>query len=131
MTLIDFEYPHQPGRWRLSIEADWRLRLVTAEKVTLFSPTAIPSGGWTHVAVVKTKERLASLVNGRTEASAADTSGIPATGFTVGRGCDATGFYRGLMDEVLYYDRALTETEVRALYELPFKEPSTAEARTQ
>jgi hypothetical protein len=113
----------------LGIGADKRFRIDTAQKVSLFSKMAVPVTDWTHVAVVKTKERLELLVNGRTEAAAAHTSGIPLSKFIFGADHGAKAFFRGLVDEILLYGRALTEAEVQALYELPRKEGCTAVAQ--
>jgi hypothetical protein len=125
MTVIGFEDADLPSRWSLNIGADGRFRIDTAQKVSLISQTAAGPDGWTHVAVVKTKERLELLVNGRTEASAAHTSGILFSGFMIGADRGGKQFFRGLIDEILLYERALTEPEVHAINELPRREPCT------
>jgi hypothetical protein len=40
------------------------------------------------------------------------------TGFSASPFQDFQGLYRGLIDEVRFYDKALTDDEIKALYEL-------------
>lgn len=72
---------------------------------------------WVHVAVTRSGDRYALYVNGERVTSATDSdSRLPASTGTWYMGRRSGYMYKGLLDEVALYDRALRSNEVRALY---------------
>lgn len=121
MPIFSFPDPNQPGRWDLRLEPGGRLKfeLQTDPKLTLFSEKTIPAGAWTHVAIAKSKQRIALFVNGRLEASSKHSPEIPLIGFVIGTDHHRKSFFRGMMDEVVRYGRGLNPSDMQQLYELP------------
>ncbi|HNU52080.1 MAG TPA: immunoglobulin domain-containing protein, partial [Verrucomicrobiota bacterium] len=73
---------------------------------------------WHHVVVVYTGSTLWIAVDGIQKAADARTLSTPWSVFTIGSGLDgAQSFFRGTIDEVRVYNRALSSTEVAMLYE--------------
>ncbi|MFN7933319.1 MAG: LamG-like jellyroll fold domain-containing protein [Bryobacteraceae bacterium] len=119
--IIGFTATGQPRRWQLAIAPDRKLHfeLETEPTVALVSPTAVPANEWTHVALVKSRGRLALFINGRLDVTVDDANEIPLNGFTLGTDNQRASFFHGLVDEVLQYNRALNDQDVRKLYEMP------------
>ena len=81
----------------------------------------MPGGEWTHVAMVVRDDGDTGYlyVNGVCVGSsgAGEPFAVPSTSFVMGRrGPMSTQYYRGLLDEVRVYSRALSDAEVQALY---------------
>jgi len=81
----------------------------------------MPGGEWTHVAMVVRDDGDAGYlyVNGVMVGSsgAGAPFAVPPTSFVMGRrGPVSAEYYRGLLDEVRVYSRALSDAEVQALY---------------
>lgn len=75
---------------------------------------------WTH-GVVTYGDTIRVYLNGRlsTEKPTPPEAGVPAGNFAIGRhrGSAEGHYFPGAVDEVLLYDRVLTEDEVRTLFE--------------
>ena len=90
------------------------------------NPAASVSGGtvlldnWTHVACTYDRSQVRLYVNGEEVASTPFTEAIISSSQPLGIGTQP-GFsgrdFDGLIDEVEIFDRALTEAEIRAIYE--------------
>jgi hypothetical protein len=84
--------------------------------VHLYSTTKPAVGVWTHVAVVVQGAQASIYVNGRKE-GVQSRNGVPATGadpLTIGN----AGYHEslvGALDDVRFYNRALTDEEVQKL----------------
>jgi photosystem II stability/assembly factor-like uncharacterized protein/PKD repeat protein len=97
----------------LSISTDNKLRVHWNDRGYNFVPTqTVPADEWVHVALVVDPEYCALYING-----VADTlvqSNAPADIASVLIGRDAAGdrYFKGLIDEVRIYDRALSAEEI-------------------
>jgi type II secretory pathway pseudopilin PulG len=75
-------------------------------------------GTWYHLAGVDDGSELKIYVNGREEASGGRADRITNDwSATAGRRGDITNYFDGKIDDFRLYDRALTEDEVKELYE--------------
>jgi len=78
--------------------------------------TALPLGQWSHVAIVFNGTQALFYVNGTLAATRAVTASITARGNQLRIGADANTqqFYKGAIDDLRIYKRALTASEVQA-----------------
>jgi glucose/arabinose dehydrogenase/chitodextrinase len=78
--------------------------------------SALPLGQWSHVAVVFNGTQAQFYVNGILVATRAVNASITArgTGLRIGADANTQQFYKGLIDDVRVYKRALTSLEVQA-----------------
>lgn len=104
-------------RFRVQVDAPWG----AATPVLRLEPNA-----WAHVAVVvelNPVDRISLYVNGvRTETvpvpfSSATFNALQAEQAFVGSGINGSGSFDGRMDEVAFYRRALTATEIREVFQ--------------
>jgi hypothetical protein len=86
-------------------------------KTSVSSPADLPTGVWTHVAGTYDGAVVSVFVNGALAASTPRTGPIPTSPVPVRIGADSAGKNRfaGLLDEVVLYDRALSEAELAAV----------------
>jgi hypothetical protein len=86
-------------------------------KTSVSSTADLPTGVWTHVAGTYDGALVSVFVNGALAASAPRTGAIPTSNLAVRIGADSAGKNRfaGLLDEVVLYDRALSEAELAAV----------------
>ncbi|WP_020534780.1 LamG domain-containing protein [Lewinella cohaerens] len=114
----------------LDIALDTRLQELTTDfKETenkLFKELgpALPSGSWLHYTLVREGVYARTYINGRLIKTGRRCSGIDLSNdapFSIGNSpCVQTGRmrrFRGVIDELRVYDRALTDDEVQWLYE--------------
>ncbi len=82
------------------------------------STNTIPTNAWTHVAAVFDGSSLAVYVNGQFNNSVAQTHSIfPGTApLIIGSTLVSGSYFDGLIDEPTVYNRALTATEIAAIY---------------
>ena len=82
----------------------------------LFGTAPLPLNTWTHLAATYDGNTLRLYVDGNLAASRAQTGSIqPSTGaLHIGADPIFNAFWAGAIDEVRIYDRALSDTEVRA-----------------
>jgi hypothetical protein len=90
--------------------------------------TKTPLNSWSHAVVVFSEEGGTLFLNGKTVDSkkwTGDPSSSTSTQpVTIGRYQGASdGFFKGSIDDVRIYDRALSEKDVLALYELESRNP--------
>jgi hypothetical protein len=78
--------------------------------------SALPLGQWSHVAIVFNGTQALFYVNGTLAATRAVTASITARGNQLRIGADANTqqFYKGAIDDLRIYKRALTASEVQA-----------------
>jgi hypothetical protein len=90
------------------------------QAVEIHSTTALSAGVWYHVAAVRGPSLTQIYVNGRLEAqamvSAAQDYGAYPLYFGTSGNSSWDGRLKGLLDEASLYSRALSSTEVAALY---------------
>lgn len=81
----------------------------------IYGPAAISTTAWTHLALVKDATTLRLYVNGTLVATTPSTLSAPVTARSLRIGGNAVWpgeFFKGLIDEVRVYGRALTAAEV-------------------
>jgi hypothetical protein len=87
-----------------------------------FGATEIPIGQWTHLVGTFADGQLKLYINGQLSSSASTTSVPNASGcdFYIGglsNACGYTGqFFNGLIDEVAYFDRAISTRDIERSY---------------
>jgi formylglycine-generating enzyme required for sulfatase activity/tetratricopeptide (TPR) repeat protein len=110
--------------WRLHRAAEsnspgWACSDLSRDQVgDLFGKAAVDDGRWHHVAGVHDGTRMYLFVDGKVDASARTSPTISVNDYSVliGENAQQTGrHWRGLIDDVRIYDRALTAREIRAL----------------
>ena len=96
----------------------FRPLLTVAGSFVYFSGnTLVQVGQWYHVAMTYDGSFLKLYVNGNLDGSAAATGPIATSTQPFRIGGDETGwFFNGLVDELAFYSRALTDAEVQAIY---------------
>jgi hypothetical protein len=80
-----------------------------------YGPSALPTGTWTHLAVTYDGAAIRLYVNGVSVAVAARTGDLATTTNSLQIGGDSIygQYFKGLIDEVRVYDRALSQTEIQ------------------
>jgi len=89
-----------------------------AATVNLKSNQAVPDGTWTHVAATVEGNKATIYINGVKDAEQPKSGAASNVPFPVGIGmaCEH-GIFRGILDDVRIYKRALSADEIRALVE--------------
>jgi hypothetical protein len=92
---------------------------IPAQSSTLTNLPAI--GQWYHVVGVRTSSSLTMYVNGTLAGTADAGATTPYYGTTVaanlGVRCNLTQFFAGVIDNFLLYNRAISEKEIKILYQ--------------
>ena len=112
--------------WAMTTEST-KLRVRVADNATHFaqldSTTTVTTGAWFHAVMTSDGTNLKLYINGSQEGS--DTAFPYSIGYESGiyskfqigaRGEDPTAFFKGGIDEVGVWNRALTTTEITELY---------------
>ena len=75
--------------------------------------------GWRHFVAVKTATRIRTYLDGGLKATVTHTRGSLANSLVleIGRTSGGARWFKGLIDEVRIYNRALSDSEIKALYE--------------
>ena len=86
-------------------------------------------GEWYHVAATRSSQTYALYIDGVQVATSIDSNTIPDPDarLTIGQTQD-TNFFDGLIDEVRIYNRALSASEIRAIYDAVNRTPAPAAA---
>jgi uncharacterized repeat protein (TIGR01451 family) len=83
----------------------------------VWSPTAVTPNQWQHIAVVFTSTNIEFYVNGvGFSYGAAPTFGGSTRRLNIGRNPAVLEYFQGLVDEVSVYNRALSQSEIAAIY---------------
>jgi len=105
----------------IQIEPDGRVLAYFAFRFcgTFASTTRVEAGQWHHVAVTRAKGTGTLYLDGRKEASVDAAGCVSSSPDPVLLGTDSGGGepFTGLIDEFAVWRRALTESEVKALYD--------------
>jgi hypothetical protein len=100
--------PQNRVRWRIN------------NNTFVTSSVNVPNSTWTHIVCVYTGAQLRIYQNGVLTGQTNQTGNIPVTGSNLQIGRQANGLgaidYRGDLDEVKIYDRALNVEEIRTLF---------------
>ena len=84
------------------------------------STIALPSSGWSQFTLVKNGTTYSFFLDGTSVGSATGNATIPDPNAPLTLGfAEGTLAYAGLMDNVVIYDRALTQSDVQTLAETP------------
>ena len=94
--------------------------------IDLYSKTSLKPGEWYHVAAVRDGSNMKIFINGKLDNVRTDGP----TGFVgnsthylyIGKMSYANYFFQGDIDDVRIYNKALSDEEIRRLYELPIVE---------
>ncbi|MBP2000664.1 hypothetical protein J2Z69_001695 [Paenibacillus shirakamiensis] len=85
----------------------------------LLSSATIPTGAWTHIALIKKGTTISLYINGQPDASASRTAESESSGFRLGSHKSPTSSnvnFRGGLDEFRIYGSALSSTQIVKLY---------------
>jgi hypothetical protein len=107
------------GGYGLGIEDAGRIYLTKVGYGAVFTTNIITdTSSFHHVAVTKSGTQVMLFVDGVAEAAGPYDPGFVFTGpMAIGaRGGDYGGSFRGIIDEISIYNRALSVSEVRAIY---------------
>jgi hypothetical protein len=74
--------------------------------------------GWTHIAVVYSNRQPTLYVNGVVVATGLTSARSSSPSACLGETHSGYGYYRGLLDEVSIYNRALSATEIQTIYDV-------------
>ena len=87
----------------------------TATALSLGATHAITAGVWTHIAIVGSGGTATLYKDGVSRATGTDRTPTGVTRFA-GDSVGGTRFVNGLMDEVAYWDSALSSTQISVIY---------------
>jgi hypothetical protein len=128
MTILDRASPDTQVRDRLAKTEDnhfiFEIGTTRGGPIQLRSTALAVNNRWYHLAVTKSDEAVALYVDGELQdlkpLGSEHAVATSATGFPLylGATSDRKALLHGKLDEVLFYDRALTGDEVRRLYQL-------------
>ena len=86
--------------------------------ITVCQPSPLPINTWTHLAVTYNGSTLTLYRNGVAVATSNVSGTLSPTTGTLQIGASQFGeYFKGLIDEVRIYNRALSDTEIQALYQ--------------
>lgn len=126
MTLFDGTLTHTSSGPRLTKGDDQHLLCDSpthGKPLSLVSKTIIAANQWYHVAVTKNDDEIALYVNGVPEdrkslgTDQAYRVAEEDIGFHIGATKDRKQFFQGKLDEILFYNRALSGAEIQHLFE--------------
>jgi len=81
----------------------------------VLGPTGGADGAWHHVAVTNTSETMQLYIDGVASGTSQAMSPAIATGVAnIGRSITGTGYFNGEIDEVRFWDKARTQSEIQA-----------------
>jgi hypothetical protein len=85
-------------------------------------PDALAAGQWYHVAVVFSSAGAIGYINGKAGilVDRKTKTSLSNNSFEIGRLVTGTGYFNGLIDHMMVYNRVLSLTEIRLLYRAPF-----------
>ena len=96
-----------------------KLAFYARDAVWIYSDGTVASGSWSHVAVTYDGTNVIFYINGQASGirPASYSSLVSVTNnLRIGRQGDSTNYFNGTIDEVQIYNRALSASEISALY---------------
>ncbi len=133
MTILERGHYERDPEHRLLKSGNNRITLETGDRLTpgpsISSSGPISAGKWHHLAVVTQGGELRLYIDGNMTGRVKlppigtfDASKVPG-GAYVGATHKGTNFLNGLVDELAFYNRALSPAEIKAAYELTLHGP--------
>jgi hypothetical protein len=116
-TIIDENEGGGSAGWLLGINNSNRIWFWPSGGGDRFSTNTVPINKWTHVVATYDGTNLLLYINGTLDST--QTMSAPhgsATFFRVGARSWITGFWKGSLDDVRIYNRALSTAEIAQLY---------------
>src|SRR3989338_8110966 len=81
--------------------------------------TALTKGQWYNIVITRNSSQLLLFLNGSQDGSGSVLTNEPSSPFVIGRFYGAGNYwFNGLIDEVRVYNRALTQAEIKRLYNM-------------
>jgi len=112
--------PSDDWDWGLWIDPNNRFMSGLNNLHILTSTTVVQSGVWHHVAVTYKNGIWRLYVDGATQAQASGVSITQSTGSLAfgrkGEAIPSPGYFQGAIDEVMIFNRALSGSEIQAIY---------------
>jgi hypothetical protein len=107
-----------PGGYGFALWDDGRLFLTRNDVSAVFATLAVTDSAFHHVAVTKSGDTVVFYLDGAGETAAPYNPGFTFTSPAAigGRGGDLLASFLGWIDEVAVYSRALTPSEVQAIF---------------
>ena len=101
----------------VAMEALWEASV--KERIqTVCQPSPLPINTWTHLAVTYNGSTLTLYRNGVAVATSTVSGTLSPTTGTLQIGASQFGeYFKGLIDEVRIYNRALSDTEIQTIYQ--------------
>lgn len=140
-TYAAWVFPRSLRRWQALVELQTSagsgvelavgprgyVELWSSGALRLRSGVRLPLARWSHVSVTRSGSLITAYTNGVAQrvgrhSAAFDFGNCPALiGADADRGCAGrlNGFFNGVIDELLVYDRALSAGEIRRIMDLP------------
>ncbi len=117
MRLIDKGPAGGADAYLLDTHPENHVRVITRIGTLNTPKPVLPVDEWSHVAAVLGGGTLTVYINGEAAASLPCKGSLTPTELPLRFGADSTGanIFRGLMDEIRIYNRALSEGEIRRL----------------
>ena len=98
-------------------EIRFRLRDATGSESRLSSTGTYGDGNWHHVVCVKHSSSNHLYIDGKLDSSTATTNGINHSALNLGTyGLSSTEFFKGELDQVRIFNKAISAAEVTTLY---------------
>jgi hypothetical protein len=133
MTIIERAGYHGDPELRLFNSGDNRIVLETGDSpnhvATISTSAPISAEKWHHLAVVTDSGTRILYVDGtligriQSAPKRPNPPGDTIWGAYVGANHDRTQFLNGLIDELAFYNRALSPSEIKGMYELTLHRP--------
>lgn len=118
VCLLD-KYSQKGKPWTSRLHSDGRLRFLCDESI--YSKARVNDGQWHHFVALRSDGTNQLYLDGELQGTASSTSSatnaIPLCfGCVIWSNGKAARFFKGSLDEIRIYDRALSELEIRSLY---------------
>ncbi|MEB3326400.1 MAG: LamG-like jellyroll fold domain-containing protein, partial [Synechococcus sp.] len=112
---------------QIEIHPDYRIYYNAPEEYVT-EPASVDSGVWTHMVLVVRRGVQILYLNGRllTSGQSSDLGDISGSILAIGHEYPNQSHFKGSIDDIRIYNRALSEAEVAALYELESTPPPLA-----
>jgi hypothetical protein len=116
-TIIDENEGGGSAGWLLGINNSNRIWFWPSGGGDIFSTDTVPLNRWTHVVATYDGTKLRLYINGKLDSTQTMTTPQgSASFFRIGKRSWITGFWKGSLDDVRIYNRALSTSEVTQLY---------------